>query len=343
MGFVDEINYQLLDNSEFCRPQSGVSKHIFPSNVVHPSLFSKGYPTIFDHIYAANKYSIENSSTFGIPGAPASFKIPYFKIYTGFDKIKSKTTIDYFGDNSISQTENYFYNSTPTSIQLSSQTNVNSKGETIETKYYYVQDAEMANEPFRNELLAKNMIGIPLKQESFKGANKLSEKRTQYGSFQSPVVNQPNILPQYIYTKKGNIVPDQLEKKVSYQTYDTFGNLTQYSIENGNPVSIIWGYNQTLPIAKIENATNAQIASDLSISSINNLNETNLAAINTLRANLPNAMVTTYTYIPLVGVSTITDPKGQTTTYTYDSFGRLEFVKDNKGNILSENQYNYKH
>ncbi|MGN7812046.1 hypothetical protein ACTJIW_24050, partial [Flavobacterium sp. 22659] len=64
---------------------------------------------------------------------------------------------------------------------------------------------------------------------------------------------------------------------------------------------------------------------------------------NTLRANLPNAMVTTYTYIPLVGVSTITDPKGQTTTYTYDSFGRLEFVKDNKGNILSENQYNYKH
>ncbi|SHH90417.1 YD repeat-containing protein, partial [Flavobacterium defluvii] len=36
------------------------------------------------------------------------------------------------------------------------------------------------------------------------------------------------------------------------------------------------------------------------------------------------------------------DPKGFITTYTYDSFGRLETVKDNLGNILSENQYNYK-
>jgi uncharacterized protein RhaS with RHS repeats len=53
-------------------------------------------------------------------------------------------------------------------------------------------------------------------------------------------------------------------------------------------------------------------------------------------------MVTTYTYLPLVGVSTITDPKGDIITYSYDSFGRLEFVKDKSGNILSENQYNYK-
>ena len=53
-------------------------------------------------------------------------------------------------------------------------------------------------------------------------------------------------------------------------------------------------------------------------------------------------MITTYTYIPLIGVSTITDPKGNTMTYTYDSFGRLQNVKDKDGNILSENEYHYK-
>jgi YD repeat-containing protein len=54
------------------------------------------------------------------------------------------------------------------------------------------------------------------------------------------------------------------------------------------------------------------------------------------------AMITTYTYIPLVGVSTITDPKGDTQTFTYDSFGRLQNVKDKNGNILSENEYHYR-
>ena len=67
-----------------------------------------------------------------------------------------------------------------------------------------------------------------------------------------------------------------------------------------------------------------------------------LAALNALRTNLPGAMVTTYTYKPLIGVSTITDAKGDQITYSYDSFNRLQFVKDKSGNILSENQYNYK-
>ncbi|WP_374670182.1 RHS repeat domain-containing protein [Flavobacterium sp. NRK F7] len=53
-------------------------------------------------------------------------------------------------------------------------------------------------------------------------------------------------------------------------------------------------------------------------------------------------MVTTYTYKPSVGVSTITDPKGNRISYHYDGFNRLEFVKDKDGNILSENKYHYK-
>jgi hypothetical protein len=34
--------------------------------------------------------------------------------------------------------------------------------------------------------------------------------------------------------------------------------------------------------------------------------------------------------------------KGYTMYYEYDSFGRLSQVKDAQGNILSENEYNYR-
>jgi YD repeat-containing protein len=44
----------------------------------------------------------------------------------------------------------------------------------------------------------------------------------------------------------------------------------------------------------------------------------------------------------LVGITSVTDPRGKTVYYKYDEFNRLEFVKDNEENILSKNQYNYK-
>jgi YD repeat-containing protein len=53
-------------------------------------------------------------------------------------------------------------------------------------------------------------------------------------------------------------------------------------------------------------------------------------------------MITTYTYNPLIGISTVTDPKGDTQTYHYDEFNRLQFVKDSEDNILSENAYHYR-
>ena len=57
---------------------------------------------------------------------------------------------------------------------------------------------------------------------------------------------------------------------------------------------------------------------------------------------LNNAQVTTFTYDPLIGVTSVTDPRGETIYYSYDNFNRLEFVKDAQGNILSKNEYNYK-
>lgn len=53
--------------------------------------------------------------------------------------------------------------------------------------------------------------------------------------------------------------------------------------------------------------------------------------------------MTTYTYDTGIGLTSMTDGNGVTTYYNYDSFGRLKLVKDDKGNILKQYTYNYKH
>ncbi|RZJ76964.1 MAG: hypothetical protein EOO45_00340 [Flavobacterium sp.] len=55
-----------------------------------------------------------------------------------------------------------------------------------------------------------------------------------------------------------------------------------------------------------------------------------------------DASMTTYTYKPLVGMTSMIDAKGMTSYYTYDTLGRLQFVKDQDGNVVKQNTYHYK-
>jgi len=64
--------------------------------------------------------------------------------------------------------------------------------------------------------------------------------------------------------------------------------------------------------------------------------------IDDLRIYPVTAQMTTYTYDPLVGMTSQTDAKGQTTYYEYDEFQRLKNVKDQNGNIIKNNIYHYK-
>jgi YD repeat-containing protein len=54
-----------------------------------------------------------------------------------------------------------------------------------------------------------------------------------------------------------------------------------------------------------------------------------------------DAQLTTYTYVPLVGLTSRTGPEGRTIYYDYDDLGRLIRTRDEQGRILSQQQYHY--
>jgi YD repeat-containing protein len=159
------------------------------------------------------------------------------------------------------------------------------------------------------------------------------------------------VLPDTVQIAKGI---KKFRDKISYLAYDNKGNPLEVSKVDGTHIVYIWGYQQQHPIAKIENATYSQVAArvvDLQNKSNADNDRTYGASgkegilrtsLASLRSSLPKAMVTTFTYDPLIGVTSITDPSGDTSYYIYDAFNRLQYIKDTKGQVLKEYRYHYK-
>jgi len=227
----------------------------------------------------------------------------------------------------------------------------------LNTKISYPVNSDLASDFTNAELNTLNgMVGI----------NKINTpvliKTERDGILISTIKNAYNDIYSNLYelaviqTSKGS---QPLEDRIVYHSYDDHGNPTEVSKKDGTKIYYVWGYQKTQPIAKIEGYTSisstqlsyinqAIAASNTDTSSCldsENCNEKTLRDTVTLLRNsfsTAGAQVTSYTYDPLIGVTSITDPRGETIYYIYDAFNRLEFVKDSAGKILSNNQYNYK-
>lgn len=244
-------------------------------------------------------------------------------------------------------------------------TSVSSDGIPIIQTFFYPQDllsTSYINSNYSSPVTIEDDLDyqnrvVPLEVKTYKDANNDGIASTsEQTNFTKTIYNwdptYSNILePIKIQTAKGD---NTLKDRIEFKDYDADGNILQVSKADGMDITYIYGYNNSLPVAKIENASYSQVSSQVAnIQSKSNLDddhcqdssscdEKNLrTALNTLRSSLSKAMVTTYTYDPLIGITSMTDPKGYTVYYEYDDLNRLVRVKDEDGKIMSENKYHY--
>lgn len=77
------------------------------------------------------------------------------------------------------------------------------------------------------------------------------------------------------------------------------------------------------------------------LTGVTNLVITGTGIIDELRLYPKDAQMTTYTYEPLVGMTSQCDPNNRITYYEYDAIGRLKIIRDQDRNIIKTFQYNY--
>ncbi|WP_413513487.1 RHS repeat domain-containing protein [Myroides odoratus] len=213
-------------------------------------------------------------------------------------------------------------------------------------------------------------IMLPTVKTSLVNAEEFTEHYT-YPSINTPLYNsgkgtllktavlkngEPIQTLENIYKDWGNNLFDIEEIKVTKGANNPESNQKVLSrLANGNSFEIesqgvktvyLYGYNQSVLLAKIENASKEQVARALGVTVANlvTVNETQLSRINNLRTNatLKEAFITTYEHQPLIGITKITDAKGTSVNYEYDASNRLKAIKDDQGNILESYEYNYK-
>lgn len=253
--------------------------------------------------------------------------ITFYPIYFDSNLLSQETVTEYFPtSNKITKT-NYTYNSNNI---LNSKSIKDNNGNSL-----YDESTTMLSTPL---VINKNILNLPSVTSIYE--NNRPKTKFIY-SYQE--INNSTLLSN---VEEQSNMNSSTSSKIIYDLYDDKNNLIQFHKEGDIYTSIVWGYNKTLIVAKIENVQYSQIQASL-IQAIQNASDTGtednvLLALANLRNSLPNSMMTTYTHKPLIGVSSITDTKNDKITYHYDVNNRLEHVRDKEGNILNEYEYHYK-
>lgn len=226
-----------------------------------------------------------------------------------------------------------------------SESRNDSKGAVKKTTFYYahqvnaIPDLVTGQLSLISSLEAENVLKLPIESKEYIGSTLLRTVQQNFAQY-------PNnrVFPSAVYTSTMN---NPLEKRIEQVLYDINGNVLEQRKSGDMSEVFIWGYLSQYPVAKVVGSSYDSVKKYISqtiLDNAQNYTDTQIRVeLQKIRTGLSNtsAKVTTYTYKPLVGVTSETNPIGITQYYEYDNFGRLVVVRDQDGNILKQMDYQY--
>ncbi|MGN8055099.1 hypothetical protein ACTJKN_02425 [Pedobacter sp. 22163] len=240
-----------------------------------------------------------------------------------------------------------------------------SESSNVLNTYSYAKQFAMATNVYNSMVLA-NMVAQPIETISY--LNRTGESPVCTGAsistyseeggkilpleqlVFSPLDKSPaeNNLIATVGAASGLAYDTKYKVRLKYEGSDAYGNPKSIILEDSKRTNYLWSYKGQYPIAEIAEGTYAAIEGMLgepAITSFNNLTNPDKAAIDNfiapLRAVSPKLAITTRTFIPSVGIASLTDMKNMTTFYEYDSLQRLSVIKNQNSDIIKTFTYNY--
>ncbi|MDR2270603.1 MAG: hypothetical protein LBF27_06825 [Sphingobacterium sp.] len=233
--------------------------------------------------------------------------------------------------------EDYLYD--PTYSLITSMVRTDSQGKVKKQLTKYPFDYTDA---ISLGMMNKYLKAIPIEQLSLVdnkvvSAQKISYKDTLGMYLPARSFSFSSTVPQALNTYASYYKNDYI-----YSKYNAKGKLLEFFGPDMLPTSYLWDNLSLYPLAIVRNARHTDVLTAFANYDFSGTGNVNSSKEILIRNSLGNSFVTTYTYFPLVGMTSKTDPRGVTEYYKYDSKQRLQAILDHLNHVTKAFDYHYR-
>jgi YD repeat-containing protein len=218
---------------------------------------------------------------------------------------------------------------------ISSTSYNDSKGRSVVDSTMYVQDF-IGTSPAIDSMIKRNILSTTIENTKKINGFQVAREKITYDLWNNKTIVAP-------LKREKSLNGGPLELEASYEAYDQYANPLQFRGRNGVVTSLIWGYNNSYPIAEIFGLPYSTIAPFIDTSIIKNPPSDYILRkeIDKLRTHFAETHIISNTYMPLIGITSQTSASGNVNYFEYDGQARLRSVRDKDSSILKLNEYKY--
>lgn len=182
-------------------------------------------------------------------------------------------------------------------------------------------------------MIQNNIISPIVSKQEFLGAKKTKEVQVEFYDASN------FFLPKL--EKEWN-TNNTYQTSFDFDSYDSKGNLTQYHSISDLYTTLLYGYNNSLAVAKIDNCKVSDISPNSLITEIGNSNSSSEIKdkLSIIKSSKTDALLTTCVYdSDKKSPIEIKRPNNISTYYNYDGWNRLQNIKNNDTKTSLEYKY----